>query len=55
MKTYNIYFVDCNGYGGDFNCKCKNIKDAYSKLQQYARAWNLLPITDVEIKSVFDA
>ena len=50
MKTYEIYFVDCNGYGGTMKTTCKDLYTAKKHLIQYTRAWDLQPIRDVEIK-----
>lgn len=50
MREYEIYFVDCNGYGGTITTKCKDRYVAKKHLIQYARAWGLEPIRDVEIK-----
>ena len=53
MRKYEIYFVDCNGYGGTMKVtNCRDIYEAKKRLANYVRVWNLLPITDLSIKEI---
>ena len=52
MKKYRIYFVDCNGYGGDMIWNGQNLAEIKRKLNEYTRAWNLEPISYLTIDEI---
>lgn len=52
MKKYYIAFTDCEGCWGSMEWACKNISEVKRLLDNYIRAWNLAPISDLEIKEI---
>ena len=52
MKKYYIAFTDCEGCWGSMEWACKNISEVKKLLNNYINAWNLAPISDLEIKEI---
>ena len=52
MKTYEIYIVDKDGYGGAMKTKAENESKAMQQARQYIRVWKLGPATIEYCKEV---
>lgn len=52
MKKYCIAFTDKEGCWGSMTWNCKNITEVRRLLNNYINAWNLKPISDLEINEI---
>jgi len=45
MKTFAVYIIDKDNFGGECKIKANNKAEALKIAKQYIKAWNLNPAT----------